>query len=91
MTRIEGGKHDANPRTGTNDTNKEWRRSVKSLKRKIIDKTKYKKMDLKNLTIEKTHELVKNKEIPVRDLANFYLENMRLLKHFLHIYRWDLN
>ena len=86
MTRIEGGKHDANPRTGTNDTNKEWRRSVKSLKRKIIDKTKYKKMDLKNLTIEKAHELLKNKEITVRDLVDFYLENIKSKNSTINAY-----
>lgn len=34
-------------------------------------------MDLKNLTIEKTHELLKNKEISVRDLVDFYLKNIK--------------
>lgn len=34
-------------------------------------------MDLKNLTIEKAHELLKNKEIAVRDLVDFYLKNIK--------------
>lgn len=34
-------------------------------------------IDLKNLTIEKAHDLLKNKEISVRDLVDFYLENVK--------------
>ncbi|NCU28626.1 MAG: Asp-tRNA(Asn)/Glu-tRNA(Gln) amidotransferase subunit GatA, partial [Candidatus Moranbacteria bacterium] len=34
-------------------------------------------IDLKNFTIEKAHDLLKNKEISVRDLVDFYLENVK--------------
>lgn len=34
-------------------------------------------MDLKNLTIEKAHELLRNKEVSVRDLVDFYLKNIK--------------
>ena len=44
------------------------------------------KTDLKNLTIEKAHELLKNKEISVRDLVNFYLENIKVKNTTINAY-----
>ena len=43
-------------------------------------------MDLKNLTIEKAHELLKNKEITVRDLTSFYLENIKARNSTINAY-----
>lgn len=35
------------------------------------------KIDLNNLTIEKVHDLFKNKEVTIRDLVDAYLENIK--------------
>lgn len=43
-------------------------------------------IDLNNLTIERAHELLKNKELTVRELVNFYLENIKSKNERINAY-----